>query len=102
VAHVPCGPYVPCFTLDDADVMVDAAFACPVCLRAGTRVEIEVAGNHPAGSGACRTCGATWALALEPRQLLRLSLDPPCKTLVLLGEPQPAPLVAGDLDEDRA
>jgi hypothetical protein len=70
---VACGRYEPAFALDDPEALVDAALSCPACLSADSRVVVGLGGAR----GSCRTCGSTWALALGPHQLMRLSFDPP-------------------------
>lgn len=74
---VACGRYSTAFLLDDPDVLVDAALACPLCLGAHSRVDIGPVAGDVAATCACGSCDATWSLALTPQQLLRLALDPP-------------------------
>jgi hypothetical protein len=62
------------FALDDPDALVGAGLSCPACLSESTSLFVDV---DLAAHAACGDCGATWALALAPQQLLRLSLDPP-------------------------
>jgi hypothetical protein len=74
---VACGRYAAAFSLDDPDVLVGAALCCPMCLGGASRTEIGTVDGEVVGACACGDCGATWSLALEPQQLLRLALDPP-------------------------
>lgn len=66
--------YSAVFALDDPDALVGAGLSCPSCLIGVTRVSI---GADLVGRCRCGACGGSWSLALEPQQLLRLSLDPP-------------------------
>lgn len=66
--------YSAVFALDDPDALVGAGLSCPACLGEATRVSI---GSDLVGRGRCGECDTSWSLALEPQQLLRLSLDPP-------------------------
>ena len=70
---VVCGRYEAAFALDDPDALVEAALSCPACLSADSDVVVGLSGTR----GSCRACGSTWALALEPGQLMRLGFDPP-------------------------
>ena len=96
---VACGRYAAAFALDDPDVLVDAALSCPLCLGGDARIEIGLDHGEVAGTCACDDCDATWSLALEPQQLLRLALDPPRGTDVRFSEHLPPPLLPPDLDD---
>ena len=96
---VACGRYAAAFALDDPDALVDAALSCPLCLRADSTIEVELTGEEVAGRCACAACGATWSLTLQPRQLLRLALDPPPDTPVRFARRFP-PLLASDAEAD--
>jgi hypothetical protein len=74
---VACGRYSAAFALDDPDALVDAALACPMCLGGDSLVDVGLVAGELAGTCSCGSCDATWSLALEPQQLLRLALDPP-------------------------
>jgi hypothetical protein len=65
------------FALDDPDALVGAGLSCPACLSESTSLFVDVVDGDLDARGACGACGSTWALALAPQQLLRLSLDPP-------------------------
>jgi hypothetical protein len=79
---VSCGRYSAAFALDDPDILVVAALSCPMCLGADSRVDIGPVAGDVAATCSCGSCDATWSLALEPQQLLRLALDPPRGTRV--------------------
>ena len=96
---VACGHYAPVFSIDDPDALVDAALSCPLCLGAESRVEVRLAGDEIQGGCACRACGATWSLILDPQQLLRLALDPPRGSDVRFSRRLPAALLPPDPDE---
>jgi hypothetical protein len=97
---VACGRYAAAFALDDPDALVDAALCCPMCLGAESRIDVGLHAGEVTGTCACDACGATWSLALEPQQLLRLALDPPRGTNVHFSEHLPPPLLPPeDLDE---
>ena len=63
------------FTAQDPDLVVAAAFACPICL-CGEHVarEASLDGYDPSVSCECPTCDATWRVYLTPEQALRLGL----------------------------
>jgi hypothetical protein len=90
---VACGRYAAAFALDDPDVLVDAALCCPLCLGGDGAIEIGLIDGEFAGTCACGDCDATWSLALEPQQLLRLALDPPRGAVVRFSEHLPPPLL---------
>ena len=97
---VACGRYAAVFALDDPDMLVDAALSCPLCLGDDSSIEIGLQGDEVAGTCACAACDATWSLALEPQQLLRLALDPPRGTRVRFSEHLPPSLLPPDPYED--
>lgn len=97
---VACGRYCAAFALDDPDALVDAALSCPVCLSGDSRIDVGLHGDEVSGTCSCADCEATWSLALEPQQLLRLALDPPRGTRVRFSEHLPPPLLPLDLDDD--
>jgi hypothetical protein len=96
---VACGRYAAGFALDDPDALVDAALSCPMCLGADSRMEIGLDGGEVSGTCACAACDATWSLALEPQQLLRLALDAPRGTNVHFSEHLPPTLLPLDPDD---
>jgi hypothetical protein len=63
------------FTAQDPDIVVAAAFACPMCLR-DERVtrDVSLDGYDPSVSCECPTCDASWRVYLTPEQALRLGL----------------------------
>jgi hypothetical protein len=85
--------YSAVFALDDPDALVGASLSCPSCLSDATRLSI---GTDLVGRGACGDCGTSWSLSLEPRQLLRLSLDPPATADVRFSRGA-SPLPPGEL-----
>jgi hypothetical protein len=97
---VGCGRYAAAFALDDPDVLVDAALSCPICLGGESSIEVGLSGDEVNGTCACGACAATWSLALEPQQLLRLALDPPRGSIVRFSERLPPPLLPPGPDED--
>jgi hypothetical protein len=94
-----CGRYVAAFTLDDPDVVVGAALSCPVCLAGDSAIEVRRRLLEPDARGACRACGSTWSLHLEPQQLLRLSLDPPASALVRWVDELPPVVLPNDPED---
>jgi len=63
------------FTAQDADVVVAAAFACPICLREEPVArEVTLEGYDPFVSCECPTCVESWRVYLTPEQALRLGL----------------------------
>lgn len=87
--------YSAVFSLDDPEALVGAGLACPSCLSDATRVAI---GADLDGRCRCAECSATWSLELAPRQLLRLSLDPPQATDVRFSRALPSSLLPPPLD----
>jgi hypothetical protein len=66
------------FAADDADVLVNASFACPYCLRQPTDIALNL--EEPFESAAlcrCAHCRRGWAITLNFGQALRLALAPP-------------------------
>jgi len=63
------------FRADDPDELVEAAFACPICLRSED-VELEAAlgGYDPSVECHCPDCDERWRVYLAPHQTLRLGL----------------------------
>lgn len=63
------------FTAQDPDVVVTAAFACPICLAGeGVGREVALEGYDPFVSCECPVCDASWQVYLTPEQALRLGL----------------------------
>jgi hypothetical protein len=63
------------FGAQDPDVLVAAAFACPICLHEeGVSREVSLEGYDPFVSCECPTCDASWRVYLMPEQALRLGL----------------------------
>ena len=63
------------FTAQDPDVVVAAAFACPICLHGDDVArEVRLEGYDPSVSCECPTCDASWQVYLTPEQALRLGL----------------------------
>jgi DNA-directed RNA polymerase subunit M/transcription elongation factor TFIIS len=65
------------FTAQDPDTVVEASFACPICLHgeAVTR-EASLDGYDPSVSCECPECHVSWRVYLTPEQALRLGLMP--------------------------
>jgi hypothetical protein len=66
------------FAADDDDVLVNASFACPYCLRQPTDIALNL--EEPFESAAlcrCTHCRRGWAITLNFGQALRLALAPP-------------------------
>ena len=65
------------FRPDDPPELVAASFACMGCLRGNVDVTVHTGGGDADAACACRICGTRWAVALDPMQVVRLSLSPP-------------------------
>jgi hypothetical protein len=63
------------FRVDDPDELVQASFACPLCLH-GDEVEWELGGDgyDPSAQCLCRRCEQSWSVFVTPDQALRLGL----------------------------
>jgi hypothetical protein len=63
------------FRPEDPDALVQAALACPICLR-GQDVEFEdsLEGYDPSVQCRCPSCQTRWSVYLAPDQALRLGL----------------------------
>lgn len=70
------------FRLDDPDAVVASTFACPACLHAPCRVVLANGEEFADARVTCATCDYRWRVALDPRQLLRLALDPPSELVL--------------------
>ncbi|HEY6761426.1 MAG TPA: hypothetical protein VI318_18140 [Baekduia sp.] len=90
------------FNLDDPVALVDAGLSCPSCLHASTRLFVDVVDGALDARCDCPSCGATWSLALAPRQLLRLSLDPPPSADVRWSRRLPSSAVPLRIDDEDA
>jgi hypothetical protein len=63
------------FRPEDPDVLVQAALACPVCLRAeDVEFHDSLEGYDPSVQCRCPTCQTRWRVYLAPDQVLRLGL----------------------------
>ena len=63
------------FRPEDPDVLVQAALACPVCLRAqDIEWEDSLEGYDPSVQCRCPSCQTRWRVYLAPDQVLRLGL----------------------------
>lgn len=65
------------FRPEDPAELVEAAFACPVCLHAPSMVRLPGAHDDPSAACVCAPCATGWEVALDPVQQLRLALSPP-------------------------
>jgi hypothetical protein len=66
------------FAVDDVDPLVVASFACPYCLDRPTAAIFNL--EEPNGSAVlcrCEWCHASWVVAVNPGQALRLAIAPP-------------------------
>lgn len=66
------------FLVDDADPLVAASFACPYCLEAPTTALFNL--DEPNGSALlcrCDGCSASWVVAVNVGQAMRLAIAPP-------------------------
>ena len=63
------------FRADDPDELVQASFACPLCLH-GDEIEWELDGDgyDPSAQCLCRRCEQSWSVFVTPDQALRLGL----------------------------
>ena len=63
----------------DEPELVGAAFSCPYCLREPTGLELHGSAADGTSEAVCRCepCDATWAVALDALQLMRMVLAPP-------------------------
>ena len=63
------------FRPEDPDVLVQAALACPVCLRAeDVEFQDSLEGYDPSVRCRCPSCQTRWRVYLAPDQALRLAL----------------------------
>ncbi len=63
------------FRPDDADALVTASLACPICLRSeGVGLQATLEGYDPSVQCRCPTCQERWRVYLTPDQALRLGL----------------------------
>ena len=63
------------FRPEDPDVLVQAALACPVCLRVeDVECQDSLEGYDPSVRCHCPSCQTRWRVYLAPDQVLRLGL----------------------------
>ncbi len=63
------------FRPEDPDVLVQAALACPVCLRVeDVEFQDSLEGYDPSVQCRCPSCQTRWRVYLAPDQVLRLGL----------------------------
>ena len=63
------------FRPGDPDVLVQAALACPVCLRVeDVEFHDSLEGYDPSVQCRCPSCQTRWRVYLAPDQVLRLGL----------------------------
>lgn len=65
------------FRPDDPDPLVQASFACDVCLHQPTSARVEAGFEDGAVACRCDPCGHVWLVLLTDEQSLRLQLAPP-------------------------
>jgi hypothetical protein len=66
------------FHVDDSDPLVTASFACPYCLRTPPTALFNL--EEPNGSAVlcrCDECHASWVVAVNVGQAMRLAIAPP-------------------------
>ena len=66
------------FFVDDTDELVTASFACPYCLRTPPSAVFNL--DEPNGSAIlcrCPDCHASWVVAVNVGQAMRLAIAPP-------------------------
>ena len=63
------------FRDDDPDELVEASFACPLCLHTnGVRWHAALDDYDPSCECHCGSCDERWRVYLAPHQALRLSV----------------------------
>jgi hypothetical protein len=65
------------FAPGDPEAVVAASFACPLCLGVDCDVLVHAAPGCSQATCSCRRCPGDWTVALDPAQLLRLTVAPP-------------------------
>jgi hypothetical protein len=65
------------FRVDDPDVLVRAALACPYCLSSDQRVVLREAPDEWSLRCSCRTCGHQRRVEITDEQALRVAIAPP-------------------------
>lgn len=75
------------YAVEDADEVVAAATACPLCLRTAPAVEVVEGDNGGVALCHCLRCLNVSELLLTREQLLRLVLYPPPAMHVVLRSP---------------
>lgn len=65
------------FKLDDPDVLVRAALACPYCLSSDQRFVLREAPDEFSLRCSCRSCGHQRRVEITDEQALRLAIAPP-------------------------
>jgi hypothetical protein len=65
------------FFPDDPDPLVQASFACPVCLHQPTEATIDESGEGAIVDCTCAPCHRLYSVALTSEQTLRLALREP-------------------------
>lgn len=62
------------FRADDADELVAASFACPLCLHVDVALDIASQTSlGPLADCRCRRCASDWFVLVEEDQLVRLT-----------------------------
>jgi hypothetical protein len=66
------------FSVDDIDELVTASFACPYCLRVPPSALFNLEEpNESAVLCNCASCAASWVVAVNVGQAMRLAIAPP-------------------------
>jgi hypothetical protein len=66
------------FSVDDSDELVTASFACPYCLRTPPTARFTLdEPNESAVFCRCEDCSASWLVAVNVGQAMRLAIAPP-------------------------
>jgi hypothetical protein len=71
---VSSGPETAHFRVDDADPLVAASLACPVCLSSSIDWTLDPECYEPSAQCRCEGCDHRRTLHLSPEQALRLAL----------------------------
>ncbi len=73
------------FMAEDPAELVAASFACPWCLAPLDDALVEVGTHDSVARCVCPACGEDWDVALDPGQVMRLTLAPPGSLRVRFG-----------------
>ena len=65
------------FRVDDPDVLVRAALACPYCLSSDMRFVLRESPDEWSLRCSCRSCGHQRRVEITDEQALRIAIAPP-------------------------